>query len=103
MSPTPEQTAWQEIDRLLTAAGWSVQDAREANLYAARDVTLYDYPPNTDAQADDYRHEYLNNAGVIVGIGREKQHCGDGYPETHLLPAALQSLRFRRNAETHHG
>ncbi|MFN0313949.1 MAG: hypothetical protein ACKVQA_02760 [Burkholderiales bacterium] len=34
---TPEQLARQEIDRLLTAAGWSVQDFKAANVLATRE------------------------------------------------------------------
>ncbi len=37
MTP-PEQRARIEIDRLLEAAGWAVQDFRAANLHAANGV-----------------------------------------------------------------
>ena len=33
---TPEQTARQEIDRLLIAAGWHVCGVSDANIHAAR-------------------------------------------------------------------
>jgi type I restriction enzyme R subunit len=35
-----EQRARAEIDRLLTAAGWSVQSMSEANVHPARGVTI---------------------------------------------------------------
>ncbi|MBL8486463.1 MAG: hypothetical protein JNK22_05190, partial [Rhodocyclaceae bacterium] len=44
MAPQPEQQARQEIDRLLTAAGWAVQDLAQANLHAARGVALREFP-----------------------------------------------------------
>jgi hypothetical protein len=37
---TPEQQARVEIDRLLDAAGWSVQDATLPNLFARRGVAI---------------------------------------------------------------
>ena len=36
MSPTPEQQARTGIDRLLAAAGWSVQDMAQAKIHAAK-------------------------------------------------------------------
>lgn len=36
--PQPEQQACAEIDRLLAAAGWAVQDVQAADLQAARGV-----------------------------------------------------------------
>jgi len=37
---TPEERVRQQIDRLLTAAGWAVQGAKQADPHAARAVTL---------------------------------------------------------------
>lgn len=37
---TPEQRARQEIDKLLKAAGWAVQDYKAMNLAAARGVAV---------------------------------------------------------------
>jgi type I restriction enzyme R subunit len=39
----PEQVARQEIDRLLGAAGWAVQDVAQANLHAARGVAIREF------------------------------------------------------------
>jgi type I restriction enzyme R subunit len=36
--PTPEQQARDEIDRMLDAAGWAVQNAAGANLSAGRGI-----------------------------------------------------------------
>ena len=42
--PTAEQHARIEIDRLLTAAGWSVQTFKQANIHPARGVALREFP-----------------------------------------------------------
>ena len=42
----PERTARDEIDRLLAAAGWAVQDVEVANLLAARGVALREFDLN---------------------------------------------------------
>src|SRR5512137_1297994 len=42
--PTPEYLARQQIDQLLTASGWSVQDRGGMNLYAARGVAVREFP-----------------------------------------------------------
>jgi hypothetical protein len=42
----PEQQARQEIDRMLVAAGWAVQDFKAANLQAARGVALREFELN---------------------------------------------------------
>jgi len=41
---TPEQQARKEIDRLLTAAGWAVQDVALADIHAVRGVWLREIP-----------------------------------------------------------
>jgi type I restriction enzyme R subunit len=40
MSPTPEQSARQQIDAALEAAGWIVQDRAAMNLAAAPGVAV---------------------------------------------------------------
>jgi type I restriction enzyme R subunit len=39
----PEEQAREEIDRLLGAAGWAVQDLKSANIQAARGVALREF------------------------------------------------------------
>jgi type I restriction enzyme R subunit len=70
MSPTPEQTARQEIDRLLTAAGWSVQGLKEANLSAARGVALREYPLAAGHGVADYM---LYADGKAIGLIEAKK------------------------------
>jgi type I restriction enzyme, R subunit len=48
-----EDKARVEIDRMLEAAGWAVQDARDANLAAARSVAVREFildPGATEAR-----------------------------------------------------
>ena len=40
MPREPEAAAKAEIDRLLTAAGWAVQDSKHAGIHAARGVAF---------------------------------------------------------------
>lgn len=40
----PEQLARENIDRLLTAAGWHVCEASAANIHAARGVAIREFP-----------------------------------------------------------
>ena len=42
--PTPESIARQQIDQLLAASGWTVQDRASLNLYASRGVAVREYP-----------------------------------------------------------
>ena len=44
MTPAPETEARIKIDELLTAAGWVVQDAKSANIYASRGVAIREFP-----------------------------------------------------------
>lgn len=44
MSPTPEQEARTEIDRMLVEAGWLVQDVKNVNLYAGQGVAIREFP-----------------------------------------------------------
>lgn len=44
--PSPEELARIEIDRLLTAAGWAVQDYRQVDLHASLGVAVREFPLN---------------------------------------------------------
>jgi len=41
--PTPEAKARENIDRLLTKAGWAVGDQNEANILAYRGVAIRNF------------------------------------------------------------
>ncbi len=45
----PEQAAREDIDRLLEAAGWKVQNLRQINLGGARGVAVREFPLHSGA------------------------------------------------------
>ncbi len=50
MPMTPEEQARQNIDQLLTAAGWIVQDRDAANITAGRGVAIREFPMKNGAR-----------------------------------------------------
>lgn len=65
MAPEPEQEARKGIDKLLTAAGWLVCDAAEANIHAARGVAIREFPLPGHGFADYLLYVDGKAAGVI--------------------------------------
>ena len=65
MTPQPEQDARREIDRLLAGAGWSVQDADQAGIHAARGVAIREFPLPGHGFADYLLYIDGQAAGVI--------------------------------------
>ena len=112
MSPTPEQQARTEIDRLLAAAGWSVQDVAQANIHASRGVALREFPLNSGFGFADYLL-YIDGkaAGVIeakkegatlTGVEIQSSRYAKGLPVS--LPAWRHPLPFQYEStgvETH--
>lgn len=62
----PEQAARQEIDRLLTQAGWAVQDFKAADVHAARGVALREFELTAGFGAVDYLF-YNDGNGPVNG------------------------------------
>ena len=106
MSPTPEAEARQNIDAMLAACGWLVQDMVQANIHAGRGVALREFPLKAGYGFADYLL-YVDGqaAGVIeakkVGVtltgvelqsARYKQGLPDGLPAWHNpLPFCYES------------
>ena len=65
-----EQLSRQTIDRLLTAAGWAVQDFKAADLTAARGVALREFELNPGHGTADY---LLYVDGKAAGIVEAKK------------------------------
>ncbi|PKN13103.1 MAG: type III restriction endonuclease subunit R [Deltaproteobacteria bacterium HGW-Deltaproteobacteria-4] len=65
MTPAPEAEARIQIDTLLTAAGWSVQDASAAHIHAARGVAIREFPLPGFGFADYLLYIDGKAAGVI--------------------------------------
>ena len=83
--PKPEERARHEIDQLLAAAGWAVQDVVSANLIAAPGVALREFPLLPGHGFADY---LLYVGGKACGVIEAKKA---GTPLTGVEP---QSARY---------
>ncbi len=112
MADKPEERARAEIDRLLAAAGWSVQSMSEANIHAARGVAIREFPLKAGHGFADYLL-YIDGraAGVIeakkegvtlAGVEPQSARYAQGLPDE--LPAWNRPLPFSYQStgvETH--
>ena len=60
--PTPEYLARQQIDQLLAASGWTVQDRGRRNLYADRGVAVQEVEAAGLKRAGRLRQAVLKSA-----------------------------------------
>lgn len=91
----PKQVARDRIDELLGTAGWSVQDAKDANMSAANGVTIRELPLTHGHGAADYLLYVKGRAARVIeankqharliGIEPQSFKYADGLPNT--LPA----------------
>jgi hypothetical protein len=99
---TPKERARQSIDRLLTAAGWAVQDFKAADIHAARGVAIREFVLDAGQGFADYLL-YVDGkaAGVIeakkqgatlTGVEIQSARYAQGLPAT--LPAWRRPLPF---------
>ena len=109
---SPEQRAREEIDRLLAAAGWAVQDVAATDLHAARGVAIRKFPLDAGFGFADYLL-YVDGraAGVIeakkqgatlTGVEIQSARYAQGLPAS--LPAWRRPLPFvyeSTGVETH--
>ena len=70
MPITPEDLARQNIDQLLTAAGWIVQDRGAANITAGRGVAIREFPMKKGHGEADY---LLFVDGAAAGVIEAKR------------------------------
>jgi type I restriction enzyme R subunit len=106
LAPKPEEQARAEIDRLLEAAGWHVQDAKAANLHAGLGVAIREFPLKDGHGCADYmlyvdgkaagvleaKKEGITLSGVETQSGRYVKGLPDGLPAwIKPLPFAYQS------------
>ncbi len=108
----PEGQARAEIDRLLAAAGWDVQDFKAADIHAARGVAIREFVLDAGQGFADYLL-YIDGkaAGVVeakkqgatlTGVEIQSARYAHGLPQT--LPAWRRPLPFlyeSTGAETH--
>lgn len=82
---TPEERARREIDRLLAASGWAVQDYRAMNLGASRGIAVREFPLKKGHGYADY---LLYASAKAIGVVEAK-------PEGHTLKGVeTQSARY---------
>lgn len=72
--PTPKELARLNIDRQLTACGWTVQPRAEMNLYAGHGVAVREFPLDTGEA--DYPLFVDRKAVVRERLGIEKARFG---------------------------
>jgi type I restriction enzyme R subunit len=100
--PTPEERARATIDAALGAAGWSVQDASQANLQAARGVGLRNFPLRQGYGFADYLIYVDGKAAGIIEAKREGTTLTGAEPQAERyalgvsaeIPAAYRPLPF---------
>jgi type I restriction enzyme R subunit len=99
--PGDERQAREEIDRLLTAAGWSICDANRVNLSASRGVAVREFPLPGHGAADYLLYVDGKAAGVIeakkegttlTGVETQSAKYNHGLPKD--LPAWDRPLPF---------
>ena len=99
---TPEQQAREHIDRLLTQAGWAVQNADAVNLYAGPGVAVREFALQAGHGSADYLlYVYRKAAGVVeakpagftlTGVEAQSDKYSTGLPDN--LPAHRRPLPF---------
>jgi len=92
----PEQSAREEIDRLLGLAGWHVQDADKASIHAARGVAIREFPLPGHGFADYLLYVDGKAAGIIEAKKQGVTLSGVEYQAekyTKGLPAGLPRWR----------
>lgn len=99
---TPERAARKNIDRLLTAAGWTVQDYRDRNLYAGRGIAVREFPLVRGYGFADYLL-YVDGKAVgvveakaegatLTGVEPQSGKYAEGVPPQ--VPAPVRPLPF---------
>ena len=99
---TPEQQARANIDRMLTQAGWAVQDADSLNLYAAKGIAVREFPLKSGhGHADYLLYVSQRVAGVVEakpegftlkGVEVQSDKYSTGLPDS--LPVYRRPLPF---------
>lgn len=102
MPETPEQLARKTIDELLSAAGWHVQDRKQADIFAARGVAIREFPLKSGFGFADYMLYVDGAASGVVEAKKEGKTLTDveiqtgkyseGLPES--LPAPRRPIPF---------
>jgi type I restriction enzyme, R subunit len=84
--PTPEDRARENIDRLLTQAGWAVRDQSDANILAYRGVAIRNFTLKPGHGFADYLLYVDGRAAGVVEARKEGvmlTGCRDAIGEIH--------------------
>ncbi len=111
MPITPEDRARESIDKLLTAAGWVVQDRKDTNLTAGRGVAVREFPLKTGHGEADYLLfvdgmavgviEAKKEGSTLTGVELQNQKYSEGVPDGLPCPRKpLPSLYESTGVET---
>jgi type I restriction enzyme, R subunit len=102
MPDTPEARARQNIDQLLTDAGWIVQSREDANLAAGRGVAIREFPMKPGFGEADYLLyvdsqaigvvEAKKEGSTLTGFEIQTAKYSEGLPDS--LPAPRRPLPF---------
>ena len=102
----PELRARENIDRLLTAAGWAVQGIAAVNLHVTRGVAIREFPLNPGHGFADYLLyvdakacgviEAKKQGATLTGVELQSGRYAQGLPAT--LPAWTRPLRKLQEA-----
>ena len=102
MPITPEGRARENIDKLLTDAGWTVQDRRKADLSAGRGVAVREFPLKSGHGEADYLLfldgspvgvvEAKKEGDTLTGVELQTTKYSEGVPDD--LPTPRRPLPF---------
>ncbi|MDI6727788.1 MAG: type I restriction-modification enzyme R subunit C-terminal domain-containing protein [Thermodesulfovibrionales bacterium] len=102
MSPTPEDKAREQIDRMLEQAGWHVCDYKNANIRAGTGVVIRNFPLKPCHGTADYLFYIEGRAAGIIeakkegttltGVEIQSDKYKNGLPD--ILPAWYRPLPF---------
>ena len=101
-APEPEKRAREEIDRLLSQAGWVIQNRSETSLQAARGVAIREFPLKSGHGEADYllfvdgkaagAIEAKPGGTTLTGVERQTEKYSKGLPDQ--LPCHSSPLPF---------
>ncbi|GEO06305.1 type III restriction endonuclease subunit R [Adhaeribacter aerolatus] len=95
MNQNPEQKARDEIDKLLTASGWIIQDKKKVNLSAGTGIAIREY--QTDVGPADYVL-FLDKKPVgIIEAKREEEGVKLTVHEDQSVDYATAKLKYINN------
>lgn len=104
---TPEDRARENIDKLLTVAGWIVQNKKEANLTAGRGVAVREFPMKSGHGEADYLLfvdsapigvvEAKKEGDTLTGVELQTTKYSEGIPANLTAPRRPLPFQYQSN------